>query len=84
LNVSEFRFQLMDLVKFVAAGETGRVKGRAEFMTGRREYQVQICGRDENGFPRKKVWLGENLLELVSRQKGPGASEHVSGEDEHA
>lgn len=56
---SEFLFALSDVVHVKLSGETGQVRGRAEYTDCGNQYQVDLV--DAHG-AYKQVWLAEDLL----------------------
>lgn len=63
-----FKFQYGDKVKDFVSGFKGTITGRAEYMTGCRQYVVAPpVGKD--GTFREGIWIDEDRLKVVSKKR---------------
>ncbi len=56
-----YKFEMQQAVKLVGSSETGKIIGRAEFLTTERSYLVRYMAGDGR---QVEVWWAESALEV--------------------
>lgn len=62
MEKQKFKFNLGDMVSLKSSGETGIVRGRAEWSTCCNQYSVHGVGATKEHFDK---WFDEDLLVLI-------------------